>query len=167
MLAGCTYSSDVRTAIFRSRDGGKTFDEIDVTQYIQVHGSGDGKQCGEAIAVDPDNPNISYCGGDVAAGDAFEEKYGVLPANAEATANDDGTLSIVLTDASGNVLDTYIIAPETGIGKDSSGAEVNLPQTGNNSMGTLMTASGAVLLVFAGIFVMMKSGVIRRRKEEE
>lgn len=91
----------------------------------------------------------------------------ILPANAEATANDDGTLSIVLTDASGNVLDTYIIAPETGIGKDSSGAEVNLPQTGNNSMGTLMTASGAVLLVFAGIFVMMKSGVIRRRKEEE
>ena len=97
----------------------------------------------------------------------YEQKYGVLPANAESTTNDDGTISIELTDESGNVLDTYTVDPETGIGTDISGAEVNLPQTGNNSMGTLMTASGAVLLVFDGIFVMMKSGVISRRKEEE
>ena len=97
----------------------------------------------------------------------YEQKYGVLPENAQATANDDGTLSIELTDASGDVLDTYTIDPETGIGIDSSGAEVNLPQTGNNSMGTLMTVTGAALLVFVGIFVMLKSGVISRRKEEE
>lgn len=70
MLAGCAYFSDARTVIFRSHDGGKTFDQIDVTDLIQVHGNGDGRQCGEAIAVDPDNPNIIYCGGDVAAGDS-------------------------------------------------------------------------------------------------
>lgn len=35
---------------------------------IQVHGNGDGRQCGEAIAVDPDNPDIIYCGGDVNSG---------------------------------------------------------------------------------------------------
>ena len=70
MLAGCAYFSAEKTVIFRSRDGGKTFDEIDVTKMIQVHANGQGRQCGESIAVDPDNPDIIYCGGDVTAGDS-------------------------------------------------------------------------------------------------
>ncbi len=70
LLCGCAYFSDARTAIFRSHDAGKTFEEIDVTDMIQVHGNGYGRQCGESIAVDPDNPDIIYCGGDVTAGDS-------------------------------------------------------------------------------------------------
>ncbi len=66
MLCGCAYFSSARTVIFRSHDAGETFNEIDVTDLIQVHGNGYGRQCGEAIAVDPDNPNVIYCGGDVA-----------------------------------------------------------------------------------------------------
>ena len=68
LLCGCAYFSDAKTAIFRSHDGGETFDIIDVTDLIQVHGNGYGRQFGEAIAVDPDNPDIIYCGGDVTAG---------------------------------------------------------------------------------------------------
>ena len=68
LLCGCAYFSDARTVIFRSRDAGETFEEIDVTDLIQVHGNGYGRQCGEAIAVDPDNPDIIYCGGDATAG---------------------------------------------------------------------------------------------------
>lgn len=68
LLCGCAYFSGARTAIFRSHDAGKTFEEIDVTDLIQVHGNGYGRQCGEAIAVDPDNPDIIYCGGDATAG---------------------------------------------------------------------------------------------------
>ena len=67
LLCGCAYFSDARTAIFRSRDAGETFEEIDVTDLIQVHGNGYGRQCGESIAVDPDNPDIIYCGGDATA----------------------------------------------------------------------------------------------------
>ncbi len=70
LLAGCAYFSDAKTAIFRSKDGGETFDIIDVTDLIQVHGNGYGRQCGEAIAVDPDNPDIIYCGGDATAGNS-------------------------------------------------------------------------------------------------
>lgn len=68
LLCGCAYFSGARTAIFRSRDAGETFEEIDVTDLIQVHGNGYGRQCGEAIAVDPDNPDILYCGGDATSG---------------------------------------------------------------------------------------------------
>lgn len=70
LLCGCAYFSDARTVIFRSHDAGETFEEIDVTDLIQVHGNGYGRQTGEAIAVDPDNPNIIYCGGDATAGDS-------------------------------------------------------------------------------------------------
>ena len=64
LLCGCAYFSSERTAIFKSTDGGKTFTEHDVTDLIKVHGNGYGRQCGEAIAVDPENPDIIYCGGD-------------------------------------------------------------------------------------------------------
>ncbi len=64
LLAGCAYFSSERTAIFKSTDGGETFVEHDVTDLIKVHGNGYGRQCGESIAVDPENPNIIYCGGD-------------------------------------------------------------------------------------------------------
>lgn len=70
LLCGCAYFSDARTVIFRSHDAGETFEEIDVTDLIQVHGNGYGRQTGEAIAVDPDNPDIIYCGGDATAGDS-------------------------------------------------------------------------------------------------
>jgi hypothetical protein len=68
MLCGCAYFSDAATVIFRTEDGGETWERTDVTDLIQVHGNGDGRQCGEAIAVDPDDPDTLYCGGDVAAG---------------------------------------------------------------------------------------------------
>lgn len=66
-LCGCAYFSAEKTVIFKTTDGGKTFKEINVTDLIKVMGNGDGRQCGESIAVDPDNPNVIYAGGDVTA----------------------------------------------------------------------------------------------------
>lgn len=69
-LCGCAYFSAEKTVIFKTTDGGKTFTETDVTDMIQVHGNGHGRQMGESIAIDPDNPDTIYCGGDVYAGDS-------------------------------------------------------------------------------------------------
>ena len=71
-LCGCAYFSAEKTVIFKTTDGGKTFKEIDVTNLIKVMGNGDGRQCGESIAVDPDNPKVIYAGGDVTCDDKSE-----------------------------------------------------------------------------------------------
>ncbi len=71
-LCGCAYFSAEKTVIFKTTDGGKTFKEIDVTNLIKVMGNGDGRQCGESIAVDPDNPKVIYAGGDVTSNEKSE-----------------------------------------------------------------------------------------------
>ncbi len=67
-LCGCAYFSGARTEVIKTTDGCKTFERIDVTNLIQVHGNGDGRECSEPIAIDPDNTDTIYAGGDVASG---------------------------------------------------------------------------------------------------
>ena len=69
-LCGCAYFSGARTVIFKTTDGGQTFTQSDVTDLIQIHGNGDGRECFEPIAIDPDNTDTIYAGGDVTAGDS-------------------------------------------------------------------------------------------------
>ena len=63
LLGGCQYFSNQKTAIMYSKDGGKTFETADVTSLIFAHGNGQGRNCGERIAVDPNNSDIIFCGG--------------------------------------------------------------------------------------------------------
>ncbi|MBN2195045.1 MAG: hypothetical protein JW751_19670 [Polyangiaceae bacterium] len=62
VLAGTTYFSDGKTAILRSEDYGETFEVVDVTSLWLAHGNGMGRQTGEKLAVDPNNPEILFCG---------------------------------------------------------------------------------------------------------
>lgn len=101
------------------------------------------------------------------ASEDYKQKTGTAPAKAEATTNADGTLSIVLTDEGGKVLDTYVIDPVTGIGTSSDGSEVNLPQTGNNSLKTVTAATAALALTLLGSFAVVKSGVICKKEDEQ
>ena len=70
-------------------------------------------------------------------------------------------------DHEGNVLDTYTIDPETGIGTNAAGEAVVLPQTGNNSMTNVLIAFGAVMMIVFGLVAVMTSGVLGNRKRNE
>ena len=60
VLGGTGYFSKGRTAVLRSEDYGATWD----TSYVEMlaHGNGMGRQTGEKLAVDPNMPNIIFCG---------------------------------------------------------------------------------------------------------
>lgn len=62
VLAGTSYFSEGKTAILRSEDYGETFDTIDVSSQWRAHGNGMGRQTGEKLAVDPNNPEVLLCG---------------------------------------------------------------------------------------------------------
>ncbi len=62
MLAGTSYWSNGKTMILRSDDYGETFDTINVTARFKTDGNGMGRQNGERLAVDPNNPDILFCG---------------------------------------------------------------------------------------------------------
>ena len=69
-LCGCAYHYPYRSAILKTTDGGLSFSETDISDLIEVHGNGAGRECGEPIAIDPQNPYIIYAGGDVASGES-------------------------------------------------------------------------------------------------
>jgi hypothetical protein len=62
LLVGTSYLSGGKTAILRSQDSGATFETVDVSSLWRAHGNGMGRQSGEKLAVDPQNPNILFCG---------------------------------------------------------------------------------------------------------
>ena len=96
----------------------------------------------------------------------YQKKTGVTPANAEITARSENACEITLTDENGNVLDVYTVDPKTGTGTDSSNAEVNLPQTGNNSMTNWLLCVGAAMFMAFGFGAVKASGVFKRKEDE-
>ena len=93
----------------------------------------------------------------------YEKKHGnaVTP---DAVQNADGSVTVTLRDANGTVLNTYTLDVKTGVGKDAQGAEVSLPQTGNNAAGTLAAVSGAALTALAGALMVCRA--FRKKKED-
>lgn len=97
----------------------------------------------------------------------YESKNGTAPDDAETKKNSDGTYSIILKDENGQVLDTYVIDPETGKGTNSGGETVELPQTGNNSLTNALTAFLALMMTGFGLVAIKMSGIFSRRKKED
>ena len=87
--------------------------------------------------------------------------------NAEITSSSDTEYKITLTDDNGNVLDVYTIDPTNGKGKNSANENVNLPQTGNNSMSNLLALLGSMFLIGMGFVSVKLSGIFRRKKDEQ
>ncbi|MDE5763436.1 MAG: LPXTG cell wall anchor domain-containing protein, partial [Ruminococcus sp.] len=94
------------------------------------------------------------------------DKAAVLASSAEITEKSDVLYKVTLKNASGEVLDVYEISPITGIGEDSKDAEVNLPQTGNNSVTNIVTALAALMMTIAGFAAVKFSGIFRRKENE-
>lgn len=67
----------------------------------------------------------------------------------------------------GDEAGVYVIDHLSGIGTNQDGEEINLPQTGNNSMTNLLVALGAFLLTGFGCFALKQSGMLGRKKEEQ
>ena len=59
-----------------------------------------------------------------------------------------------------------VVDPKTGTGTDSSNAEVNLPQTGNNSMTNWLLCVGAALFIAFGFGAVKASGIFKRKEDE-
>lgn len=97
----------------------------------------------------------------------YQSKTGVTASSTNLTVGADGMYVIALSDESGKLLDTYTIDPETGIGTDSANGEVNLPQTGNNSLNNILLVLGAFMMIGFGIFAVKTSGFNRRRGDDE
>ena len=97
----------------------------------------------------------------------YFKKTGVEPYASTYTENDDGTLTITLLDEAGNVLDKYMVHPNSGIGFNRSGEAVDLPQTGINTTSHLLIMIGAFLMLGFGIIAIRLSGIGKRKREDE
>ena len=67
-LCGNAYIPPFKSAIYKTTDGGKTFTEINISDLMEVHGNGLGRESTEPISVDPNNPKVIYAGGNVVTG---------------------------------------------------------------------------------------------------
>ena len=104
LAAGCSYFSGGKTALLISSDYGKTFEQVDLTDLIKLHGNGMGRQNGERIAVDPNNSDIIFIGGRTGGlivskdgGKTFER---VESFKTRATSNGVGINSVVIDESS-------------------------------------------------------------------
>lgn len=97
-----------------------------------------------------------------------EKKFGIACYCMGIELHEDGTLvGFTLTNANGETLAVYTVDPITGEGTSHDGSAVNLPQTGNNAAGTAAVADGALLLTVSGLFAVLKSGVLRKKEEQD
>lgn len=97
----------------------------------------------------------------------LQNKTGKMVGVTSIKTTEDGKREIILMDNEDNVLDTYIIDPETGKGTNAAGEAVELPQTGNNSMSNILIAFGAAMMIVFGLAAIAKSEVLAPRKKNE
>ena len=94
--------------------------------------------------------------------DYQKKNGGTVTANA--VRNDDDTVTVTIKDKNGNTVDTYVLDAKTGIGENSKGEEVNLPQTGTTNPAAAAAATGAAAAVTVGAYLIFRS--IRKKDEE-
>ena len=89
----------------------------------------------------------------------YEKKLGIA-VYPEIVSRSDSAYEFAVKDKEGNVLDTYMIDPQTGTGISASGEEIDLPQTGMSSLHKVF-AGLAALMGITGI------GLVKRSRKED
>lgn len=106
MIAGTSYLSGGRTALFISDDYGNTFRRTELADY-RADGNGMGRGNGERLAVDPKNSDIVYAGfmgsgGMIKSTDAGVTYTALDLGTQTTTGNNNGICSIVIDPNSGD-----------------------------------------------------------------
>ena len=101
---------------------------------------------------------------DMAKNDYASKHNGEAPADAVARVQEDGSVTVTMTDAEKNEIAEYSLDAVTAQGVAEDGTSVDLPQTGVTAPETALAVAGAAALLAAGAFVTAKS---LRRKENE
>ena len=70
-------------------------------------------------------------------------------------------------DKQGQVLDTYTVHSKTGIGFNSDGDEIDLPQTGNNSLTPILVVLASLLFIILGAYAIKASGIVDDKHRHE
>jgi len=78
----------------------------------------------------------------------------------ETISSEDGTVNVKFDDGSEYRIDRF-----TGKGTDEKGEEVDLPQTGNNSLTTAAAAAAGGILMLLGSAAVFASVSFRRKEE--
>ncbi len=89
-----------------------------------------------------------------------QKKHGVK-VKASVVEKTDGMLTVALTDADGNCIDTYVIDVTTGIAKNNAAKQISLPQTGNRSVDRALLLLGACMLTGTGLFTIKRSCTVK------
>ncbi len=97
----------------------------------------------------------------------YYQKTGVESYRSDYVENSNGTLTITLYDEQGNILDTYTVHSKTGVGFNSNGDEVDLPQTGNNSLAPILIVLASLLFIILGAYAIKVSGVVDDKHRHE
>ena len=132
VLAGTGYFSQGRTAVLRSEDFGTTWD----TSYVEMlaHGNGMGRQTGEKLAVDPNKPNILFCGSRTKGlykssdyGKTWTSAYKVALSNAEGNSltNVNGISFVMFDEAQGTNADGSTKTIYIGISETKDNLQVS------------------------------------------
>lgn len=85
----------------------------------------------------------------------YQDKTGVS-ANGKISGWSDEQYDVTLSNENGDVLDTYSVDPDTGIGTNSAGEAVDLPQTGMSGVHKAV-AGLAALIALGGLALVRKS----------
>ncbi len=97
----------------------------------------------------------------------YQDRKGLTGVTAKVLSASADNYVIALYNKNGKLLEVYTVDPSTGIGTDSAGYTVDLPQTGNNSPKDILVLAAALAATLSGLAAVWRSRVLRRKEDQQ